>query len=122
MRRFFQGSILRDISLLLTRGRVLRSGAQQPLPLDIAIGADGRILAVEPKFLEGAQKIIDLDGKLVVSGLVDAHQHLDKSRTRGSVDNPEGTLEGASAAYRKFAATVTRENIMARAARTLNAC
>jgi len=101
---------------------VLRSGAQQPLPLDIAIGADGRILAVGPKFLEGAEQIIDLDGKLVVPGLVDAHQHLDKSRTRQSLDNPAGTLDGASAAYRMFAATVTREDIMARAKRTLNAC
>jgi cytosine deaminase len=63
-----------------------------------------------------------LRGKLVVPGLVDAHQHLDKSRTRRLVDNPNGTLEGASASYRKFAETITRDDIMLRAERTLDCC
>ena len=60
--------------------------------------------------------------KLVVPGLVDAHQHLDKSRTRRLVENPTATLEGASAAYRSFAAAATREDIIARAERTLDIC
>ena len=55
-------------------------------------------------------------------GLVDAHQHLDKSRTRRLVENPSATLQGASAGYRALAATATREQIMARAERTLDAC
>ena len=61
-------------------------------------------------------------GKLVVPGLVDAHQHLDKSRTRRLVANPSATLEGASAAYRDFAAAATADDIMARAERTLDIC
>jgi cytosine deaminase len=54
--------------------------------------------------------------------LVDAHQHLDKSRTRRLVANPAGTLDGASAAYRNFAVTATHEDIMRRAERTLDIC
>ena len=63
-----------------------------------------------------------MHGKLVIPGLVDAHQHLDKSRTRRLVANPAGTLEGASAAYRTFAVSATREDIMRRAERTLDIC
>jgi cytosine deaminase len=59
---------------------------------------------------------------LVLPGLVDMHQHLDKSRTRRVVANPEGTLEGALAGYKKLAACVTQEEIMERADRTLRAC
>jgi cytosine deaminase len=102
---------------------VLRSGAKQPEPLDLAIGTDGRICAVATAITNvTAEKVIDLGNKLVVPGLVDAHQHLDKSRTRRLVDNPTATLEGASAAYRRFAAAATREDIMARAERTLDIC
>jgi cytosine/creatinine deaminase len=99
-------------------------GARRPEPLDIAVGADGRIAAVGPLIKEevGAHKIIDVGDKLVVPGLVDAHQHLDKSRTRRLVENPTATLEGASAAYRSFAAAATREDIIARAERTLDIC
>ena len=67
--------------------------------------------------------MIDLDGQLVVPGLVDAHQHLDKSRTRRLVENPSATLQGASAGVsRARRAIATREEIMARAERTLDIC
>ncbi|HEY6992890.1 MAG TPA: amidohydrolase family protein [Xanthobacteraceae bacterium] len=102
---------------------MLRTGAKDPERLDLAVGADGRIAelarAIAP---QAAEKVIDLRGKLVVPGLVDAHQHLDKSRTRGLVANPAATLEAASAAYRTFAAAATREDIMRRAERTLDIC
>jgi cytosine deaminase len=114
---------LNGVSVLLTRGRVLRSGARQPERLDLAIGTDGRIAALAPHIApEAAEKVIDLRGKLVVPGGVDAHQHLDKSRTRRVVDNASMTLEGASAGYRAFAASVTGEDILARAERTLDVC
>ncbi|HEY2184427.1 MAG TPA: amidohydrolase family protein, partial [Xanthobacteraceae bacterium] len=112
-----------SISLILKGGRVLRPGANAPEPLDIAIGRDGRIVAVAPALADvSAESTLDLADKLVVPGLVDAHQHLDKSRTRRLVENSAGTLEGASAAYRSFAATATRADISARAARTLDIC
>jgi cytosine deaminase len=114
---------LSGVSLLLTQGRVLRTGAKDPERLDLAVGADGRIGALAPAIApQAAEKVIDLRGKLVVPGLVDAHQHLDKSRTRGLVANPAATLEAASAAYRTFAAAATREDIMRRAERTLDIC
>jgi len=113
---------LSGVSLLLSNGRVLRSGAREPERLDVAISTDGRIAALGPTLPVDAAKIVDLNGRLVVPGLVDAHQHLDKSRTRRLVENPSATLQGASAGYRTLAAQSTREEIMARAERTLDAC
>lgn len=63
---------------------------------------------------------MDLAGRLVVPGLVDAHQHLDKSRLR--LANPDGTLGGAVAAFGRYAATMTGEDVLRRAGRTLGAC
>lgn len=101
----------------------MRPGGTAPETLDLAVDTDGRIAAVAPALAEmTAKKTVDLANKLVVPGLVDAHQHLDKSRTRRLVENPSATLEAASAAYRRFAAAATREDIMARAERTLDTC
>lgn len=111
------------VSLLLKNARVLQAGAKQPELLDLAIGSNGRIAALAPTITPSeAEKVIDLGGQLVVAGLVDAHQHLDKSRTRRLVENPSATLKGASAGYRALAAVATREEIMARAERTLDIC
>jgi cytosine deaminase len=108
---------------LLIGGRVQTSGVRQPDRLDIAISADGRIAEIAPKIdAAAASKIVDLKGGLVVAGLVDAHQHLDKSGTRTAVSNPSATLEGASAAYRSYAATATRQQIVDRARKTLDRC
>jgi cytosine deaminase len=114
---------LNGACLLLTRGRVLRTGASHPERLDLAIAGDGRIARLEPTLAaQPGDKVIDLRGRLVVAGLVDAHQHLDKSRTRRLVANPAGTLEAASAAYRSYAAGASREDIARRAERTLDIC
>jgi cytosine deaminase len=114
---------LTGFSGILRNGRVLRAGAKRPEPLDVAIGTDGCIAALDAAIpAETAAEAIDLAGRLVVPGLVDAHQHLDKSRTRRLVDNASATLEGASEAYRKFAAAMTPEEIAARAERTLGIC
>src|SRR6516164_8490740 len=50
----------------------------RPECLDIAISADGHIATLTPVVpaLPGAQEI-DLAGRLVTPGLIDAHQHLD---------------------------------------------
>jgi cytosine/creatinine deaminase len=110
-------------SRVLKNGRVLRAGAKKPEPLDIAIDIDGRIVALAaPIPPQPADEVVDLAGRLVVPGLVDSHQHLDKSRTRYLVANYNATLEGASAAFRRFAATATRQEIMARAEHTLEVC
>jgi cytosine deaminase len=108
--------------LILRGGRVLRTGAAELEPLDIRIGGDGRIAEIGPSLLPGDAEVLPADGQLVLPGLVDMHQHLDKSRTRPLLDNPSGTLAGASAAYRALAPTVTREQMIARAERTVEAC
>jgi cytosine deaminase len=109
--------------LILTGGRVLGSGAAQPERLDLRIAADGRIAGIAPSLAaEAGEQVIDLGGRLIVPGLVDAHQHLDKSRTRRTVSNPTGNLDGALAGYRAFAATVSREDIIARAEHTIETC
>lgn len=108
--------------LILRGGRVLCSGATMPEAVDVRIGGDGRIAAIAPDLPDGDAQICVLDGRLVLPGLVDIHQHLDKSRTRALVSNPSGTLAGASAAYRALAPTITREQMMARALRTVEAC
>jgi cytosine/creatinine deaminase len=108
--------------LILRGGRVLQSGASQAESLDVLIEAEGRILAIAPQVSREGAEVLALDGRLVVPGLVDMHQHLDKSRTRKLLSNPEGTLDGAIAAYRAIAAGITREEMIARARGTVAAC
>jgi cytosine/creatinine deaminase len=110
--------------LVLRGGRVLRTGATRPECLDMVISAEGHVVALTPAApaLPGAQEIA-LAGRLVTPGLIDAHQHLDKTRTRHEVPNPTGTLAGAIAAFRTYAEhRMAREEILARAERTLAAC
>jgi cytosine deaminase len=108
--------------LILRGGRVLRFGADAPEALDIRIGADGRIAELGPSLPAGDAEILAVDGQLVLPGLVDMHQHLDKSRTRALLDNPSGTLAGASAAYRELAPSITKDQMIARAKATVEAC
>src|ERR1700748_951737 len=108
--------------LILRGGRVLRFGAAALEALDIRIGSDGRIAEIGPSLPDDGAEILAVDGQLVLPGLVDMHQHLDKSRTRALLDNPSGTLAGASAAYRELAPSITKEQMIARARRTVEAC
>jgi cytosine deaminase len=108
--------------LLLRGGRVLRAGAMHPEPLDVRIGGDGRIAAIASQLPDADAEVLLLDGRLVLPGLVDVHQHLDKSRTRTLLSNPDGTLDGAIAAYRAIAPGITREAMIARARGTIEAC
>ena len=74
----------------------MSTGAKDPESLEIEIGTDGRIAWVGPALAVGeSHQKIELGGKLVVAGLVDMHQHLDKSRTRRLVQNPTGDIPGA---------------------------
>ena len=92
-------------------------------PHDILIGANGRIERVAPRIEASASvKVVDLKDRIVVPGLVDAHQHLDKTRTLRTVPNPDGTLMGAIRAFRAYAVGMSGEDIAARAERTMAAC
>jgi len=105
--------------MLLRGGRI----AGRDEPVDLLIGEDGRIARIAPR-IEPAPGLpaVELGARLVVPGLVDAHQHLDKTRTLRTIANPDGTLYGAIDAFRRYAAGMTREDVMARAERTLAAC
>ena len=104
-------------ALLLRRARV----AGHDKPVDILIAGNGRIERIAAG-ISADVKTIDLKEKLVTPGLIDAHQHLDKTRTLRSVPNPEGTLLGAIKAFSRYAATMSAEDIAARAQRTVAAC
>ncbi|HKU45296.1 MAG TPA: amidohydrolase family protein [Burkholderiales bacterium] len=104
-------------ALLLRRARV--AGHDQPV--DILIAGSGRIERIAPHISAGV-KTVDLGGRLAVPGLVDAHQHLDKTRTLRSVPNPEGTLLGAINAFKAYAMRMDGGDIAARAERTIAAC
>ena len=104
--------------VLLRRARL----AGHERPADILIGEDGRIERIAPELQAGpGAQAADLGNRLVVPGLVDAHQHLDKTRTLRSVPNPQGTLLGAIDAFSRYAATMGTADIAARAERTLAA-
>jgi cytosine deaminase len=80
-------------------GRVQAESTRAPEALDILVGDDGRIEALlAPGAAAPGAERIDLANRLVVPGLLDAHQHLDKSRTLRDVPNPAGDLDGAIAA------------------------
>jgi cytosine deaminase len=110
-------------ALLLQGGRVVRNEATAPAALDILIGEDGRIERLAPGIQAGpAVRVARIEGRLVVPGLIDAHQHLDKTRTLAMAPNPQGTLLGAIDAFKRYAATMTAQDIAARAERTMAAC
>src|ERR1700722_11737654 len=98
--------------LIIRGGRVLRYGAATPELLDIRIGGDGRIAEIGPSLPAADAQILSVDGQLVLPGLVDMHQHLDKSRTRALLDNPSGTLAGASPACPAPAPSITNKKMI----------
>jgi cytosine deaminase len=108
--------------LLLRGGRVVTDGAAAPRLIDLAIGADGRITRLGVALPAAGARVIDLAGRLVVPGLVDMHQHLDKSRIVRDVPNPSGTLDSALDAFRRYAAGLTVDAMVRSARRTLEAC
>lgn len=62
--------------------------------LDVLI-AEGRIKKIAPAIAEEADRVISLNGKLVVPGFVDIHTHLDKAYTIDVLQNDSGTLDEA---------------------------
>ena len=87
-------------------------------PVDVAI-ADGRILGIGPTS-EPAHETIDVAGRLVTPGLVEAHIHLDKAllvdRVSGSAETAAEAIRLTGLAKRDF----TVGDIVARARRVLD--
>ena len=102
------------LDLLLRRCR-LPSGAG---PIDLGIRA-GRIVLAPP--IDGAAvETIDVHGRLVTPGLVEAHIHLDKALLSDRVATTAGTLEEAIRLTGEVKRGFTREDILARARRVLD--
>ncbi|WP_426239476.1 amidohydrolase family protein [Pararhizobium sp. DWP1-1-3] len=109
-------------SFALTGGTVIHDDGTQSIG-DIVIGADGRIIAVEPLIDRASSgDCVDISGMLVSPGFVDAHQHLDKTGVLRFTPNPSGTLQGAREAFAKYARTAGPDDIYKRATRTIERC
>ncbi|HET7849329.1 MAG TPA: amidohydrolase family protein [Pseudolabrys sp.] len=109
--------------LVLRGGRVLKSGGRRPERLDIAITRGGSIARLAPSIdCRPDVPVADISDRLVTAGLVDIHQHLDKTRTRQLLTNADSSLQGAIAAFQKFQLTASRKDILMRARQTVEAC
>ena len=109
-------------SFALTGGTVILEDGSQSAS-DIIVGADGRIVAVEP-FLDTSScgACVDIAGMLVTPGFLDAHQHLDKTGVLRFTPNPSGTLQGAREAFALYARNAPPEDVARRAERTMARC
>jgi cytosine/creatinine deaminase len=102
------------LDLILRRARLTE---HRDALLDIGI-ADGRIAEIAAD-LAGDAPQEQLDGRLVISGFVETHIHLDKSCILERCRNEKGTLEEAIAAVAQAKRAFTEADIYARAQRTL---
>jgi len=84
---------------------------------DIGI-ENGKIVAIEPELAAQAETI-DLGGRLVSSGFVETHIHLDKSCILDRCTSDRGDLEEAIGEVAKAKKAFTPEDVNARATRTL---
>ena len=95
--------------LVLRRCRVADDAALT----DIAL-ADGHIAALGPVPGAGAQEL-DVDGRVVLPGLVDAHTHLDKTLSLDRLVNTSGTLFEAIRLWRSVRGSLPRADYVDRA-------
>jgi cytosine deaminase len=102
------------MDLILKSARLV--GADRRM-IDIGI-ENGRIVAIQPQ-LSARGDTIDLGGRLVSSGFVETHIHLDKSCTLDRCTSERGDLEEAIGQVAKAKAAFTPEDVHMRATRTL---
>jgi cytosine deaminase len=110
----YSASVSETVDLLL---RGARLPDRQSL-VDIAITGD-RIVAMDP-VARPARQTLDLGGRLVTPGLVEAHIHLDKALLTDRVSASEGTLEEAIRVTGQAKRSFTAEDITARARKVLD--
>src|SRR5436309_2971528 len=102
------------MDLILRNARLV--GAENVLT-DIGIEA-GRIAVIAPN-LAAEGEAIDVGGRLVSSGFIETHIHLDKSCILDRCNAARGDLEEAIGEAAKAKAAFTPEDVHARAVRTL---
>lgn len=107
---------------LFKNGRVVTGPRERTEILDVLVGTDGRISAIEAGIVIDGVGSLDLAGALIGPGFCDAHQHLDKTGVLKFAPNPSGTLQGARDAFALYARSAPPEDILRRATRTLQQC
>src|SRR3954467_3362998 len=105
------------MDLILRNARLI--GAEQQTT-DIGI-IGGKIADVRPG-LAAEGETIDLGGRLVSSGLIETHIHLDKSGILDRCKAEKGDLEEAIGEVARAKKAFTPEDVYRRAKRTLEKC
>ena len=110
-----------DFDLVLRNVRLPDAKADQPT-IDIGV-KDGRIAALAPKLGGSAREEYKGHGRLVCSGFVDTHIHLDKACILGRCEHntkrmPHLAMERVSAVKN----TMTVEDVFERASATIEKC
>jgi cytosine deaminase len=88
-------------------------------PVSVAV-AGGEVAAVTAPQAAPPWPRVQMGGRVLIPGLVDAHQHLDKTHLFPQLRNESGTLQEAIATVRAHYATCTVEEIFGRARRGLD--
>src|SRR5215212_4282955 len=102
------------MDLILRHARLIGAGKQTT---DIGI-TDGRIAEVRPD-LAAEGETIDLHGRLVSTGLIETHIHLDKSCILDRVKAEKGDLEEAIGEVARVKKDFTPDDVYTRGKRTL---
>ena len=105
----------------MTFDLILRNAAivdREGGPVDIGI-RNGRFEAIETKLPASGGPEENLNGRLVVSGFVETHIHLDKSCLLGRCNCEKGTLDEAVAEVAAAKRGFTEEDVYLRATKTL---
>lgn len=85
---------------------------------DIAI-QNGKIVKISNFINDPAEHVIDVQGKVVIPGLVESHIHLDKALIADRLENRSGTLQEAIKVTAQLKPTFTSEDVYERASKTL---
>ena len=101
---------------LILRNSLIAGGETEP-PVDIGIEG-GRIAAIQSG-LAAEGEAIDVGGRLVSSGFIETHIHLDKSCLLDRCTSVEGTLEEAIREVAKAKRNFEPEDVRGRAVKTL---
>ena len=95
---------------------VLLAGARLAGGRTVDVLLDGAgIVAVDAVGRLASDVVHDLSGYLLLPAPVEPHAHLDKAGTADDVDNADGDLGGAVAAWLRYRPTMTHEEIVTRA-------
>ena len=111
------------VSLTLYRARLLNQPDLYRITVD-----QGTITTVDPDpasppdvldiahapTVDPLPEALDVNGRLVVPGMVDAHMHLDKALTLPYANNPTGTLEGAIHSFGHIRPRLTPDDVVRR--------